>query len=96
VRERLALAIGLFPRGEVGAGVLVVSLGYGISGTATTVALLSLALNLLLTGLFILWVRRLLASPRPEATPASTGAPRPPRRQAPRPPRNIPAREGGH
>ncbi|HYO60203.1 hypothetical protein [Archangium sp.] len=35
------------------------SLGYGISGTATTVALLSLALNLFLTGLFILGVRRL-------------------------------------
>lgn len=96
VRERLALAIGLFPRGEVGAGVLVVSLGYGISGTATTVALLSLALNLLLTGLFIVGVRRLLAGPRPEAAAVSTRAPRPPRRQAPRPPRNIPVREGGH
>jgi hypothetical protein len=64
MRERLALAIGLFPRGEVGAGVLVVALGYGISGTATTVALLSLALNLVLTGLFILGVKRLLAGPR--------------------------------
>ncbi|MFY0530051.1 sodium:proton antiporter [Archangium gephyra] len=96
VRERLALAIGLFPRGEVGAGVLVVSLGYGISGTATTVALLSLALNLLLTGLFILWVRRLLAGSRPETTPVSNQAPRPPRDRAPRPPRNIPAHEGGH
>jgi Kef-type K+ transport system membrane component KefB len=97
LRERLALAIGLFPRGEVGAGVLVVSLGYGISGTATTVALLSLALNLFLTGLFILWVKRLLAGPRPKATSMSTSqAPRPPRSQAPRPPRQTPAHEGGH
>jgi len=96
-RERMALAIGLFPRGEVGAGVLVVSLGYGISGTATTVALLSLALNLFLTGLFIVWVKRLLAGPRPKATSVSVAqAPRPPRSQAPRPPRQIPAREGGH
>lgn len=64
-RERLALAICLFPRGEVGAGVLVVSLSYGINGTATTVALLSLALNLLLTGVFILWVKRLIRPGRP-------------------------------
>jgi Kef-type K+ transport system membrane component KefB len=60
-RERLALAIGMWPRGEVGAGVLIVSLGYGIGGPALTVAMLSLALNLLLTGVFIVWVKRLLA-----------------------------------
>lgn len=58
-RERLALAIGMWPRGEVGAGVLVISLSYGIGGPVVTVAMLSLALNLLLTGLFILVVRRL-------------------------------------
>lgn len=66
LRERLALSVALFPRGEVGAGVLVVSLAYGISGTATTVALLSLALNLMLTGVFIMVVKRLLATGRPE------------------------------
>ncbi|MFP2927580.1 sodium:proton antiporter [Pyxidicoccus sp. 3LG] len=70
LRERLALAISLFPRGEVGAGVLVVALGYGIQGTATTVALLSLSLNLLLTGLFILWVKRLIRPVRPVPAPA--------------------------
>ncbi len=59
-RERLALAIGMWPRGEVGAGVLVLSLSYGIGGPIVTVAMLSLALNLALTGLFILVVRRLL------------------------------------
>jgi Kef-type K+ transport system membrane component KefB len=31
-KERLALAVGMWPRGEVGAGVLVVSLGYGLGG----------------------------------------------------------------
>ncbi len=59
-RERLALCIGMWPRGEVGAGVLVVSLSFGISGAMITAATLSLALNLLCTGLFILLVKRLL------------------------------------
>jgi len=59
-RERLALAIAMWPRGEVGAGILVISLSYGIGGPVLTVAMLSLALNLLLTGLFILVVKRLV------------------------------------
>lgn len=65
-RERLAVAIGMWPRGEVGAGVLVVSLSYGIGGPIVTVAMLSLALNLLLTGVFILVVKKLLAGLPPE------------------------------
>ncbi len=96
LRERLALSICLFPRGEVGAGVLVVSLGYGISGTAMTVALLSLSLNLFLTGAFILGVKRLLADPRRESPPASAQESRPPREQMPRPHRHLPAREEGY
>jgi len=60
-RERLAVAIGMWPRGEVGAGVLVLSLSYGIGGPIVTVAMLSLALNLLLTGVFIAIVKKLLA-----------------------------------
>lgn len=63
LRERLALSIGMFPRGEVGAGVLVVSLSYGLGGAALTVAVLSLALNLLLTGVFIAAVKKLIARP---------------------------------
>ena len=59
-RERLALAISMWPRGEVGAGILVISLSDGISGPILTVAMLSLALNLTLTGLFILIVKRLM------------------------------------
>lgn len=61
LKERLALSIGMFPRGEVGAGVLVISLGYGLGGPALTVAVLSLALNLLCTGLFIVAVKKLIA-----------------------------------
>jgi Na+:H+ antiporter len=59
-KERLALAIGLWPRGEVGAGVLIISIGYGIGGPVVTVAALSLALNLILTGGFIWMARKLL------------------------------------
>jgi Kef-type K+ transport system membrane component KefB len=63
-RERLAVAIGLWPRGEVGAGVLVLSLSYAIAGPVVVVAMLSLALNLLLTGGFIWFIKRLLAGSR--------------------------------
>lgn len=59
-KERMAVAIAMFPRGEVGAGVLAVSLSYGISGSFVTVAFMSLALNLFLTGFFIWGVKLLL------------------------------------
>jgi Kef-type K+ transport system membrane component KefB len=72
-RHRLAVAIGMWPRGEVGAGVLVVSLSYGIGGPIVTVAMLSLALNLALTGVFILVVNRLIRDV-PE-TPPGVAAP---------------------
>jgi Kef-type K+ transport system membrane component KefB len=61
-QERLAVAIGMWPRGEVGAGVLIISLSYGIGGPVVIVAMLSLALNLVLTGVFIVIVKKLLAS----------------------------------
>jgi len=50
----------MWPRGEVGAGILVLSISYGIGGPIVTVALLSLALNLSLTGIFIIFVKRLI------------------------------------
>jgi len=59
-RHRLAVAVAMWPRGEVGAGVLVLSLSYGIGGPIVTVAMLSLALNLALTGAFIVVVKRLI------------------------------------
>jgi hypothetical protein len=67
LRERLAVSIGMWPRGEVGAGVLIVSLSYGIGGPMIALAALSLALNLLLTGVFIAIVRWLLAGAAPRA-----------------------------
>lgn len=57
IRERLALSIAMSRRGEVGAGV---SMSYGLCGIALTVAVLFLALNLLLTGLFIIAVKKLI------------------------------------
>ncbi|MFN0064801.1 MAG: hypothetical protein ACKVOH_01045 [Chlamydiales bacterium] len=60
LRERVAVSIGMFPRGEVGAGILVLAIEHGAGGYATSVAGLSLALNLFLTGLFIWIVLRLV------------------------------------
>lgn len=62
LRERFAVAVAMFPRGEVGAGVLAVALSYGIQGAFVAVAFLSLALNLILTGFFIVAVKWLLGS----------------------------------
>ena len=59
-RERLAVALGMCPRGEVGAGIILLSLDYGIGGPVVSVAVLSLALNLLLTPAFVYAVTRLL------------------------------------
>jgi Kef-type K+ transport system membrane component KefB len=71
-RERLAVSIGMWPRGEVGAGVLILSVGYGIGGPMIVVAALSLALNLVLTGAFIAIVKKLLAGHALQA-PARAG-----------------------
>ena len=65
LRERLALSVGMFPRGEVGIGVLLVSLEIFRQQNmldspavqqSMTVGALSLALNLALTGVFIMVV----------------------------------------
>jgi len=54
-KERLALGVAMFPRGEVGAAVLLIGIGYGLAGYENTLAVLSLAFNLILTGVFI-WI----------------------------------------
>jgi Kef-type K+ transport system membrane component KefB len=76
LRQRLALAIGMFPRGEVGAGVLVIAVSYHMGGPALTVAVLSLAVNLLCTGLFIVAVKRLIRGELIGTSAAVTGAAR--------------------
>lgn len=63
-RERLALSVTMFPRGEVGGGVLLIALGYGLTGLPATLAGLSLAVNLMLIGVFILIVKGLIDKPK--------------------------------
>ena len=57
--ERLALSIGMFTRGEVGAGVIFIALGYNLGGAALLISVLTIVLNLILTGIFVLWVKKL-------------------------------------
>lgn len=71
LRHRIATGIAMFPRGEVGAGVLLVAIGYGITGLPVTIGALSLALNLLLTGPFIAIVVWLLGK---QQGPVNTAA----------------------
>lgn len=59
LRTRLALSLGMCPRGEVGAGVIVISLSFGIGGNAITIAVLCLAINLVLSSVFIMLVKKL-------------------------------------
>ncbi len=73
-RHRMAVAIGMWPRGAVGAGVLVLSLSFGIGGPIITVAMLTLALNFLLTGVFIALVKLLIAGVEEQA-PGVVAAP---------------------
>lgn len=66
--ERLALSIGMFTRGEVGAGVIFIALSYNLGGPALLISVLTLVLNLVLTGGFVVWVKRLaLKTCRPAA-----------------------------
>lgn len=57
--ERLALSVGMFTRGEVGAGIIFIALGYQIGGPALIISVLTLVFNLILTGGFVVWVKRL-------------------------------------
>lgn len=57
--ERLALSVGMFTRGEVGAGVIFIALGYNLGGPALLISVLTIVLNLILTGGFVMWVKHL-------------------------------------
>lgn len=57
--ERLALSVGMFTRGEVGAGVIFIALGYNIGGPILLISVLTLVLNLILTIGFVYVVKRL-------------------------------------
>lgn len=57
--ERLALSVGMFTRGEVGAGVIFIALGYNIGGPILLISILTLVLNLILTIGFVYLVKYL-------------------------------------
>jgi len=57
--ERFALSVGMFTRGEVGAGVIFIALGYNIGGPVLLISVLALVLNLMLTIGFVYVVKRL-------------------------------------
>jgi Kef-type K+ transport system membrane component KefB len=63
-KERLALCLGMCPRGEVGAGIIVLALGLitNIDHSLIVIAMLSLALNLILTGPIIMIIKRLIGT----------------------------------
>ena len=61
-RERLALSIGMFTRGEVGAGIIFIALGYNLGGPALMISVLTIVFNLILTGIFVGWVEKLARS----------------------------------
>eukprot|EP00929_Paragymnodinium_shiwhaense_P019033 TRINITY_DN1309_c0_g3_i1.p1 TRINITY_DN1309_c0_g3~~TRINITY_DN1309_c0_g3_i1.p1 ORF type:complete len:512 (-),score=72.44 TRINITY_DN1309_c0_g3_i1:185-1720(-) len=60
LKSRLALCMGMCPRGEVGASIIVISLELGVSGPAVTISMLALVINLVLSGGFIGSVKLLL------------------------------------
>ncbi len=62
LKERLALSVGMFTRGEVGAGVIFIALGYNIGGPILLISVLTLVFNLILTGGFVVIVKRLALS----------------------------------
>ena len=57
--ERFALSIGMFTRGEVGAGIVFIALGYGLGGPLLAISLLTILTNLILTGFFVIIVKKL-------------------------------------
>lgn len=63
-KERLALSLGMCPRGEVGAGIIILALGLVtyIDQSLIVIAMLSLALNLILTGPLIMIIKKLITS----------------------------------
>jgi len=59
IQERLALSIGMFTRGEVGAGIIFIALSYNLGGPALMISVLTIVFNLILTGIFVVWVEKL-------------------------------------
>jgi len=61
-RNRLALCLGMCPRGEVGASIIVIALELDVAGPALIISMMALAGNLVLSGGFIAAVKALAQS----------------------------------
>ena len=57
--ERLAISIGMFTRGEVGAGIIFIAIGYNIGGPLLAISIQTIVLNQILTGFYVLIVKKL-------------------------------------
>ena len=64
LKTRLALSIGMMPRGEVCAGIIVNAIALGVGGVSITIAVLCLAINMTCVSGFIFAVKQLSAEPR--------------------------------
>ncbi len=64
--ERLAVSVGMFTRGEVGAGVIFIAISYNLDSNALIISALTLVLNLILTGGFVMWVGKLALKTNPQ------------------------------
>jgi Kef-type K+ transport system membrane component KefB len=61
-QTRFALSLGMCPRGEVGAGIIVIAIEAGIKGPAIELAVVCLVINLVLSGAFVSWTKSLARS----------------------------------
>ena len=59
LRMRIALAIGMMPRGEVCAGIIVNAIALGVTGVSISIAVLCLAVNMISVSGFIFLVKTL-------------------------------------
>lgn len=48
--------------GEMEAGILFIALGRNLEGSAFMISVLTIVLNLILTGIFVVWVEKLTRS----------------------------------
>lgn len=74
LKTRFALCLGMTARGEVGAAHLLMSLALGIRGPGPKIAVLSLAINLLLSGAIIGGVAKMMKKTAPPAQGAISAA----------------------
>jgi Kef-type K+ transport system membrane component KefB len=59
-KQRLGLCLGMCPRGEVGASIIVISLELGIKGPSVIISMCALGINLVMSGVFIFMVKYLV------------------------------------